>query len=300
MATKPNYLALTEKKFKDKIEKLYDILNNCRLCPHNCGVNRLKGEKGFCKVGSKPYVSSYSSHFGEEPPISGYKGSGTIFFTYCNLKCVYCQNYTISQLGEGEEVEVSELAEMILFLKRLGVHNINLVTPTHQVPFIVEAIYLAVLNGLDIPIIYNCGGYESVEILKILDGVIDIYMPDFKYFDNEIAEKFSCVKDYVDIAKLALKEMHRQIGDLIINDGIAVKGLLVRHLVLPENLAGTDRLVKFIAEEISVNTYINIMDQYYPCYQAKNINQLNRKVTRKEFLEAVEMAKKAGLRRIIY
>lgn len=296
----PAYLNLSEKDFKEKVQSLYSLLECCRLCPQDCRINRINGEKGFCNVGNKPYISSYGAHFGEEPPITGFRGSGTIFFTYCNLKCLYCQNYTISQFGEGEEIDVYRLREIMLYLKKLGCHNINLVTPTHQIPFIVEAIFKASREGLNIPIVYNCGGYESIETLKLLEGVIDIYMPDIKYFDNQIAEKLSSAKNYVDIAKLALKEMHRQVGDLIVADGVAIRGLIVRHLILPDDIAGTDKFVKFLSEEISSNTYLNIMDQYYPCYRAKEIDFLNRRITRDEFLKAVSMAKRAGLKRVFY
>ncbi|MCX7991341.1 MAG: radical SAM protein [Proteobacteria bacterium] len=297
---KPSYLSLTESDFKKRVDDLYNLLSPCRLCPHNCGVDRLAGEKGFCKVGSKPYISSFGPHFGEEPPITGYRGSGTIFFTYCNLRCIYCQNYTISQSGEGDEVEISYLANLMLHLSNAGCHNINLVTPTHQVPFIVEAIYLASKRGLNIPVVYNCGGYESLDTLKILDGIVDIYMPDFKYFDDETAQRLSGIKNYADIAKSALKEMHRQVGDLVVTDGIAVRGLLVRHLILPDNLSKTDKIITFIAEEISKNTYLNLMDQYYPCYRANEFPPLDRRITKKELLTALELARKAGLKRVIY
>lgn len=296
----PSYLKLTDDEFMKRIEALYNLLSPCVLCPRNCKVDRLKGERGFCQIGNNPRVSSFAPHFGEELPISGYNGSGTIFFTYCNLGCIYCQNYTISQLGEGDYLPVPSLSEIMLRLQKIRCHNINLVTPTHQTPFIVEAIYLASKRGLHIPIVYNCGGYESVETLKLLEGIVDIYMPDFKYFDNTIAERLSLAKNYVDIAKNALKEMHRQVGDLIINsEGIAERGLLVRHLLLPENLSGTDNFVKFIADEISKNTYVNIMDQYYPCFKAKKNPPLDRRITHKEFQQALDWALKAGLKRVI-
>ncbi len=295
------YLSLPPEVFEDKIKKLYNLLNPCRLCPHYCGVNRLGNEKGYCRAGNKPVVSSYAPHLGEEPPIRGIRGSGTIFFTYCNLRCIYCQNYTISQLGEGEEIEVKELKRIMLWLQSLGCHNINLVTPTHQIPFIAEAVYLARQKGLNIPIVYNSGGYDSIETLKLLEGIIDIYMPDFKYFDDVIAERLSGCKNYVEVAKTALKEMHRQVGDLVINPaGIAEKGLLVRHLVLPENLAGTDRIIQFISQEISKDTYLNIMDQYYPCFKVNEYPPLCRRISHKELNMAIGWAQEAGLTRFIY
>ncbi|WP_353683525.1 radical SAM protein [Thermodesulfovibrio sp. 3907-1M] len=293
------YLNLSDKEFNQRIEKAFEILKDCTLCPRNCYVDRTSGRKGACKVLIKPYVSSWGPHFGEEAPLVGRYGSGTIFFGFCNLSCVYCQNWTISHLGEGEEISYDELAQLMIFLQNSGCHNINLVTPTHQVPQIIKSIYIAREQGLRIPIVYNCGGYEAIETLKILDGIIDIYMPDFKYADSALAEKYSKVKNYTEFAKKALKEMHRQVGDLIINEeGVAVRGLLVRHLVLPNNIAGTQEIVKFIAEEISKNTYINIMDQYRPCWQAEEYPELNRRITQKEFEDAVNMALKYGLTRI--
>ncbi len=294
------YLSLSLNEFKDKIDKLYDLLTSCTLCPNNCKVNRINKERGFCRVGNRPYISSYGAHFGEEPPITGYRGSGTIFFTYCNLRCIYCQNYSISQLGEGKEIDILSLSDIMLNLQKQGCHNINLVTPTHQIPFIIEAVYIASKKGLSIPLVYNSGGYESLSTLKILDGVVDIYMPDFKYFDNKIAEELSGIKNYVDVSKIAIKEMHRQVGDLVINDGIALRGVLIRHLVLPENISGSDELLKFIAEEISLETYINIMDQYYPCFRAATFPPLDRRITKKELSNVLEMAKKLGFKRIYY
>lgn len=299
MKFKAAYLNLTDSEFKLKIEQAFETIKQCSLCPRNCKVDRTSGEKGFCKVLDKPYVSSWGPHFGEETPLVGRHGSGTIFFGYCNLSCVYCQNWTISHLGEGEEISYQDLAAVMLFLQNSGCHNINLVTPTHQIPQILKAVYIAMQNGLKLPIVYNCGGYEAVETLKILDGVIDIYMPDFKYADSKLAEKYSKVKNYTEVTKQALKEMHRQVGDLVINeDGVALRGLLVRHLVLPNGIAGTEEVVRFIAQEISKNTYINIMDQYRPCWHAEEYPELNRRITRKEFEEALTVAIKYGLTRI--
>jgi len=295
----PAYLNLSDKEFNKKIEQSFEILKNCTICPRNCKVDRTSQKKGFCKVLDKPYISSWGPHFGEESPLVGTHGSGTIFFGFCNQGCVYCQNWTISHLGEGEEISCEELAKVMIFLQNSGCHNINLVTPTHQVPQIIKSIYIAREQGLKIPIVYNSGGYEAIETLRILDGIIDIYMPDFKYSDSALAEKYSKVKNYPQVAKQALKEMHRQVGDLIINEkGIALRGLLVRHLFLPNNIAGTEEVVKFIAQEISKNTYINIMDQYRPCWQADEYPELARRITRQEFEEAINLALKYGLTRI--
>ncbi len=276
---------------RELVDNLYELLNPCRLCPRECRVNRPAGELGNCRAGFKPKVSSYHQHFGEEYCLVGRSGSGTIFFTHCNLHCVYCQNYDISQHGIGREITIENLARMMIELQELGTHNINLVTPTPWVPQIVEALSLAQQNGLRIPIVYNCGGYESVETLKMLEGIIDIYMPDIKYGDNKKGEKYSKVPDYWDVVKKALKEMHRQVGDLIIENGIAKKGLLIRHLVLPNDLADSKKCLDFIINELSKNSFVNIMDQYYPTYKANQYPELNRRITPKEFREAIAAAK---------
>ena len=264
-----------------KIKKAYRLMESCSLCPRRCGVNRLKGETGVCKAGLLPMVSSFHAHFGEEPPISGHKGSGAIFFTHCSLRCVFCQNYPISQLGEGREAPVGTLAGMMLKLQAAGCHNINFVTPTHYMPEILEAVYIAKEKGLSVPLVYNCGGYESVDALKVLDGVIDIYMPDMKYSDNAAARKYSSAPDYFEMSKIAIKEMYRQVGDLKIIKGIAEKGLLIRHLLLPDNLAGSEAIFDFIINELSVGTYVNIMAQYYPCHLAFDFPEISRRVTRR-------------------
>lgn len=295
----PSYLKLKDEEFKSKIQVAFEKLKKCDICPRNCKVDRISGEKGFCKVLSKPFVSSWGPHFGEESPLVGRHGSGTIFFGFCNLGCVYCQNWSISHLGEGEELTCEDLAGVMIYLQNFGCHNINLVTPTHQVPQIINSIYIARENGLKIPIVYNCGGYEAIETLKILDGIVDIYMPDFKYFDDKIAERYSKVKGYATFAKQALKEMHRQVGDLLINEqGIALRGLLVRHLILPNNFAGTEEILRFISEEISKNTYINIMDQYRPCWHADEYKEINRRITKEEYQKAIKKAIEYGLKRI--
>ena len=296
----PGYLKLLrEGKLRERVELLKEKLSRCDLCPHECGVNRLQGEKGFCRVLDKPVISSYGPHFGEERPLVGYGGSGTIFLTYCNMACVYCQNWEISHLGSGEETTVEELARMMLSLQARGCHNINFVTPTHQIAFIVEAVLLAAEKGLHLPLVYNCGGYEKVETLQILEGIIDIYMPDFKYWDEKIALKLSKVPRYPQVAQAALKEMHRQVGDLELDEEfLARRGLIIRHLVLPGGLAGTREILHWIAKELSPNTYVNIMDQYYPCGDAWKYPPLDRRITREEYEEALRAAQEAGLKRL--
>ncbi|MBI5212818.1 MAG: radical SAM protein [Nitrospirae bacterium] len=293
------YLNLPSKELWERVRRAEEILKNCTLCPRNCEVDRTAGEVGFCRTGDRPFVASWGPHFGEERPLVGRFGSGTIFFGFCNLGCIFCQNWTISHLGEGNEITHEKLADIMLTLQGSGCHNINLVTPTHQMPMILHSIAIASEKGLNIPIVYNCGGYEAIESLKNLDGIIDIYMPDFKYSNPEMALKYSKAKDYPETAKAAIKEMHRQVGDLIIDEkGVAVRGILVRHLILPEGAAGTKEIVSFIADEISPNTYINIMDQYYPCYKAFEHPPLDRRITTREYSEAVKMAMDAGLKRI--
>lgn len=286
-------------KLAERIEAAKELLRNCEVCPQQCHVNRLANKKGKCNTGRLAAVSSYGPHFGEEAPLVGKHGSGTIFFTNCNLKCIFCQNYTISQLGEGYEVTKEELAKMMLSLQNRGCHNINFVSPTHVVPQILEALEIAINLGLKLPLVYNSGGYDSVDTLKILDGIIDIYMPDMKYSDKKIAEQLSGIENYPSINRAAVKEMHRQVGNLQLDEErIAVRGLLIRHLVLPHGLAGTKEIMKFIAEELSKESYVNVMAQYHPCYKAFQISQLARPLTKQEFLEAIELAQKAGLNRL--
>jgi len=284
---------------EEKIEKAYKILKNCTLCPRECKVNRLEGEKGICRTGRLPIISSYFPHFGEEDPLVGTNGSGTIFISYCNLLCMYCQNYEISHLGEGKETPIEEFAKMMISLQIMGCHNINIVTPTHIVPQLLEALKIAIESGLRIPLVYNTSGYEKVETLRILEGVVDIYMPDFKYWDKDVAKRYSKAPDYPEVAREAIKEMHRQVGDLKINNrGIAEQGLLVRHLVLPHGLAGTRNVMEFIANEISPNTYVNIMAQYRPCGKAHEDDYLNRRITSEEYQKAVQDALDVGLKRL--
>jgi len=290
---------LKKGKLQKRVEKLFKILKNCEICPRKCHVNRLKGEKGYCQLGYLPMVSAFHPHFGEETPLVGRYGSGTIFMTSCNLSCVYCQNYEISQLRIGEEVSFERLAEMMIELQNLGCHNINFVTPTPQVPQIVKSLEIAIKMGLKIPLVYNTNAYDSVKTLKLLDGIFDIYMPDAKYSDDKIATKYSSAPNYFEIIKKTIKEMHRQVGDLVISEeGIAVRGLIVRHLVLPNNLAGSEKIFEFISKEISKNTFINIMDQYWPAYKAHQYPELSRRISEEEFQEAIKLTKKFGLKRI--
>ena len=290
---------LAKGELENRIEVLFKKLEKCDLCPRKCGVNRLKDEKGVCKTGRKAVVSSFGPHFGEESPLVGNSGSGTIFFTFCNLGCIFCQNYDISHLGYGDPVNEEHLAEVMLRLQRMGCHNINFVTPTHVIPQIAKSVAFAAEKGLNLPLVYNSGGYDSVETLKILEGIFDIYMPDFKYSDAEVAKRFSNASDYPEVAKIALKEMHRQVGDLVVNsDGIAQRGLLIRHLVLPDDLAGTSESMKFISEELSPDSYVNVMEQYRPEYKACENPPIDRRITKNEFLKAVKIAKDKGIKRL--
>ncbi|KPK71537.1 radical SAM protein [candidate division TA06 bacterium SM1_40] len=281
-----------------RLERAKELMNPCRLCPRVCEARRLEGEQGtFCGGGKEAVISSIGPHFGEEPPLVGHGGSGTIFFTGCSLGCLFCQNYTISHLGEGMPIDARSLAKGMLDLQSLGCHNINFVTPTHVVPQILEALLIAAGDGLSLPLVYNCGGYESLETLAILDGVIDIYMPDAKYWDPEIAERYSNAPDYPEVMRAALQEMHRQVGDLEIVSGIAERGLLVRHLVMPNEVASTQQVVEFIADRLSKKTYVNIMEQYRPCYRAREFPLISRRLTMQEYDDARRMAERAGLHR---
>ena len=283
---------------KQRAEALHQLLIECRLCPNECMARRTEGETGECHSTDEVIISSIGPHFGEEPPLVGTRGSGTIFLTNCNLSCEFCQNYDISHLAKGEKVSITDLARAMLQLQQRGCHNINLVTPTHFTAQIVEALILAIEKGLEIPIVYNCGGYESVETLKLLEDIVDIYMPDIKYSINVNALKYSGIQNYWEIVKNAVKEMHRQVGDLkISNRGIAQRGLLVRHLILPNDIAGSKEVIDFVTSEISLHTYINIMDQYHPAYNAFNYEELNRRITPSEYKEVVDYAFSKGLRR---
>jgi putative pyruvate formate lyase activating enzyme len=293
MASIPSYITLHEKgELRQRIKLLKEFLKECRLCPRECRVNRLDGEAGVCQAGSELMVSSAFPHFGEEPPLVGYQGSGTIFLTHCNLRCIFCQNYDISHLGGGEQITSSDMARNMIRLQEMGCHNINFVTPTHYAPQIVGSLPEAIEKGLRLPIVYNCSGYESMEVIRLLEGVVDIYMPDVKYLDEKHSKRFSNAPDYPEVIKKILKEMHRQVGDLTTNaKGIAERGLLIRHLVMPNEVASSEAVLKFIAEEISVHSYVNIMDQYRPEYRAHEYPEINRRITHKEYMEAIQWAK---------
>jgi putative pyruvate formate lyase activating enzyme len=279
----------------DIVDKLYRLLSPCRICPRKCGVDRLAGEIGNCRAGIDVKVSSYHQHYGEEPPLVGKHGSGTIFFAHCNLHCVYCQNWEISQLGMGKETSLDELASMMLRLQELGCHNVNFVTPTPWIPQIIKALSIAQNRGLKVPVVYNCGGYESPEVLRLLEGIIDIYMPDIKYSNNEYADKYSSATGYWEIVKAALLEMFRQVGDMKLENGIAQKGLLIRHLVLPNDIAGSKKGFEFIRQNLSERTVVNVMAQYYPIYRANQYPDIARRITTKEFRRALTELGKNGL-----
>ncbi len=298
-AFEPAYIKAHEKKILGKrIEKGMKILKSCTLCPRKCRVNRLSGQTGICNTGDKAWVSSYGPHFGEEAPLVGKNGSGTIFFTNCNLLCLFCQNFDISHKGDGYEVEPEQLAWIMLNLQSKGCHNINFVTPSHVVPQILMALEIAIPEGLSVPIVYNSGGYDNVETLRLLDGIVDIYMPDFKFWDSKVAKDACNAPDYPEVAQKALIEMHRQVGDLKINEkGIATRGLLVRHLVLPEGLAGTKDVMNFIAGQVSENTYVNIMRQYRPLGRAFRMEGFNGYPSSEDCEDAVSAAEEAGIKR---
>lgn len=282
---------------KNRHKQLCKILESCELCPRKCKANRLKGEKGYCGTGKELEISSIGPHFGEEPELVGRGGSGTVFLTHCNLKCVFCQNEHISHFGEGQEVSAKNLAKGLVNLQKIGCHNINFVTPTHYAPQIIEAVILAKEQGLNLPLVFNCGGYESLEVIKLLDGIVDIYMPDIKFASHELVKKYCNAEDYFERAKEAVKEMYRQVGDLVVEDGIAKKGLLIRHLVMPGLVEDSKKILDFIANDISKNTYVNIMDQYRPSHEAGEFSEINRRITSDEYKSVLEYARKIGLRR---
>jgi putative pyruvate formate lyase activating enzyme len=294
------YLRLLESgELRNRVSEAYVNLSICNVCAWNCPVDRRAGKTGVCRTGIRAKVSSYGPHLGEEDPLRGWRGSGTIFFTRCNLSCQYCQNHDISQTDAGQEVEPEELAVIMLELQNRGCHNINFVSPSHVVPQILASVLIAAQAGLRLPLVYNTGGYDSLASLRLLDGVVDIYMPDIKYASSKIARQYSKVRNYPEVNQSAIREMHRQVGDLQINErGLTSRGLLVRHLILPNNLAGTDKVVEFLAEEISPNTYLNLMDQYRPAYKAHYHPDLNRRITSQEYETAVDWAHQAGLRRL--
>ncbi|MCX8117790.1 MAG: radical SAM protein [Desulfobacterota bacterium] len=296
---RPAYLQLYERgELKNRIDLLMEHLKECRLCPRQCRVNRSEGEIGYCRAPSELMVSSAFPHFGEEPPLVGYHGSGTIFLTHCNLRCVFCQNHDISHGGMGERISTTQLARAMRRLQEIGCHNINFVTPTHYAPQIVASLPEAIELGVRLPIVYNCSGYESLEVIQLLEGIVDIYMPDAKYMDEKQSHRYSNAPDYPEVLKKVLKEMHRQVGDLKLNEsGIAERGLLIRHLVMPNGVASSEAVLKFIAEEISVDSYVNIMAQYRPEYRAFDYPEISRRISQKEFTEAIQIARRLKLYR---
>ena len=290
------YLKLYEEgKLKERVELLKEKLNTCTVCPHHCKVNRLEGKRGFCKTPYKVRVASAFLHRGEERPIRGYRGSGTIFFSWCNMRCVYCQNYDISQLGEGEDITPKELAKIMLFLQEAGAHNINLVTPSHVVPQIVEALYYAVEEGLKIPLVYNTSSYDDLETLRLLEGIVDIYLPDLKYLKEDHAREYSKVQNYPNVAKEAIKEMLRQVGNLKLDrEGVAYRGVLVRHLVLPNYVSDSFEVVDFLAS-LHKGLAVNIMGQYWPFFKAAEYPQIARPIYPFEVENVKAYAKEKGL-----
>ncbi len=288
---------VSQTELEHRIEQAYQLLERCRVCPRACGVNRLKNDKiGFCRSGLNPVVSSASAHHGEEPPLSGTRGSGTIFFTNCNMRCVYCQNYPISQMGNGVEKTPAELACQMLWLQEQGCHNLNLVTPTHFMPQILKAWGMARERGCTLPIVYNTSGYDSLEALKLLEGIVDIYLPDMRYSDDHLAMLYSIAPNYVEVNRAAVKEMFRQVGNLELDEqGIAKRGLIIRHLVLPGGLSGTEGVMKFLSEEISKDAHISLMSQYFPAYKASEFKELSRKTTTEEYEDARGIMEKYGL-----
>lgn len=300
-AFRPAYARLLENgELQKRVDEAYRCLEHCELCAVKCRVNRRAGELGSCRTSELARLSSYGPHMGEEAALRGWRGSGTVFFAGCDLRCQFCQNYDISQMKSGEEVEPQDLAAAFLELQQYGCHNINLVSPSHVIPQILAAVLMAAFAGLRLPLVYNTGGYDTVESLRLLDGVIDIYMPDMKYSNPQVARRYSKVINYPGVNRDAVREMHRQVGDLQIGvDGLARRGLLVRHLVLPNGLAGTKEVMRFLAEEISPDTYVNLMDQYRPAFNAHLFASLNRPITLEEHHQAIEMAKEAGLKNLV-
>ncbi len=301
MTFRPAYLdLLATGALERRARRARGALACCTLCGRHCGVDRLAGDsRAGCGIGEAAWVDGYGAHHGEENPLRGTRGSGTIFFSGCSLRCEFCQNWEISQGRRGVPVSADDLAEAMIDLQGRGCHNINLVSPTHVVPQILEAVVAAARRGLSVPLVYNTGGYDAMDTLELLDGVVDIYLPDMKYGDSETGRRLSHVRDYVPINRAAVREMHRQVGDLVLDDdGVARRGLLVRHLVLPGGLSGTAEVARFLAEEVSRETYLNLMDQYHPAWRAWHLPILDRGLTRNEYAAAVEAARAAGLRRI--
>ncbi|MDQ7824369.1 MAG: radical SAM protein [Candidatus Eremiobacteraeota bacterium] len=298
MPPSPRYLkAYHSGMLRESTNRAYALLARCRLCARFCEVDRTAGEKGYCSITDKAVVSSYGPHFGEESPLVGHGGSGTLFLTSCNLLCTFCQNYEISHLRQGEEMGPRQIARIMLSLQRRGCHNINFVTPSHQLPFLLDALGIAAEGGLTIPLVWNCGGYESMESLSLLDGIIDIFMPDFKFWSIGPALELLNASDYPEVARKALKEMQRQVGDLVMDEeGIAFQGLLIRHLVMPENICGTEKLLQWIARELSPSAYVNLMAQYRPCFRAGDYGPARRGITDSEYRQALLWGREQGLR----
>lgn len=296
----PAYIQLLQSgELEKRVQLAHTHLVKCDVCPWNCGVDRLSGVMGICRTAENIRLNSYGPHHGEENPLRGRRGSGTIFFARCNLRCQFCQNYTISQTDSGEPASPQELAAAMLELQADGCHNINLVSPSHVVPQILAAVLVAAQLGLRLPLVYNTGGYDALEMLSLLDGVVDIYMPDMKYASAQAARFYSKIPRYPQVNQECVREMHRQVGNLQLDEyGIAWRGLLIRHLVLPNSLAGTREIVRFIAEEISPDTYLNLMDQYRPAFKAGQYPRINRMVSREEFQQAIKMAADAGIYRL--
>lgn len=293
------YQSFKNGKLESIADECYKRLKSCTLCPHNCNVNRLDGELGKCGIANDARVASYNAHYGEENVLVGKGGSGTIFFSGCNLRCIFCQNYDISHGEYGTNVTFHQLANIMLNLQEAGCSNINFVTPTHVLPFILYALVISAKQGLKLPLVYNSGGYESLEVIKMLDGIIDIYMPDIKFLDQNLAQQLTNAQDYPQIVKLALKEMHRQVGDLKVVNGLAKKGLLIRHLVMPGYLRETEEVIRFVAEEISKDSYLNIMGQYYPCGDANNFPKLSKRLYSSEYQQALQIARHYNLSKFI-
>ena len=288
-------MSMDKTKLIRAAEKAWQMLASCEICPRRCKVNRLKGERGICRTGERAIVYSFMAHHGEEPPISGTRGSGTIFFANCNMSCAYCQNFQFSQTGEGRELATGELASLMLELQQGGCHNINLVTPTHVMPQILKALLIAQEEGLSVPIVYNTSGYELPEVIAMLDGIVDVYLADMRYSDPALSKKYSGAADYPQVNQASVKEMHRQVGIFHMHDEIAHKGLIIRHLVLPHNIAGTEEIMRFLAEKVSDETYVSLMSQYTPCHLTKHFPAINRRLSKEEFADAEQAMERHGL-----
>ena len=299
MDTFPSYLKThADGSLEQRTARLEEELGSCTLCPRECRVNRLEGDLGYCQAPAELVISSVFAHYGEEAPLVGSGGSGTIFLTHCNLKCLFCQNHEISMGGDGTPCSHKKLAAAMIDLQRRGCHNINFVTPTHYVPQILRSLTMAIDQGLSIPLVYNCGGYESLEVVRLLDGIVDIYMPDIKFLSKELAQRFCNAPDYPDVVREVVKEMQRQVGDLVTDDnGIAQRGLIIRHLVMPSLAENTREVLSFIRNEISQDAFVNVMAQYHPCFRASQCEEIARRPSMKEYAEAVEFARQIGLKR---